>query len=277
MVGTVVGSFLNVCIYRIPWEKSVIWPASHCPKCLAEIEAYDNLPVLGWLFLGGACRSCKAPIPVRYPAVELLVGLLFAGVYLVDGVLPREYVRDDVGVVLAKVSYHVVLVALLVAITFIDADLTIVPASITNLGIVLGLAIGAAFPERPAHSLGRDDRVGGALGRPAGDARRRRDDLGDPDAGHARLPPRGDGRGRHPHHGHDRRVPGLAGGGGHAVPGRLRRPGPRLWSSSTVYLAGRIAGRKSHDSDREMPFRTLPEHRGPDPHAGLALGVAGRP
>src|SRR5271168_1713294 len=88
LIGTVVGSFLNVCIYRIPWEKSVIWPGSHCPKCLHEIEARDNLPVLGWALLGGACRSCKVPIPIRYPAVELLVGLLFLGVYLVDGVLP---------------------------------------------------------------------------------------------------------------------------------------------------------------------------------------------
>ena len=152
IVGTVVGSFLNVCIYRIPWEKSVIWPGSHCPKCLAEIEARDNLPVLGWALLGGACRNCKAPISIRYPAVEFLVGLLFLGVYLVDGVLPREYVRDD-ATLFAKVLYHVVLVALLVAVTFIDADLTIVPASVTNLGIVLGLAIGAAFPEiRPEPS-----------------------------------------------------------------------------------------------------------------------------
>jgi leader peptidase (prepilin peptidase) / N-methyltransferase len=157
VVGTVVGSFLNVCIYRIPWEKSVIWPGSHCPNCLHEIEARDNLPVLGWALLGGACRNCKVPIPIRYPAVELLVGLLFLGVYLVDGLLPnlinREYVRDDTTLFL-KVLYHVILVALLVAVTFIDADLTIVPASITNLGIILGLAIGALFPEiRPEPSV----------------------------------------------------------------------------------------------------------------------------
>ena len=152
VLGTVVGSFLNVCIYRIPWEKSVIWPGSHCPKCLAEIESRDNLPVVGWLALGGACRSCRAPISVRYPAIELLVGLLFAGVYLVDGVLPRDYVRDDI-ILFAKVLYHVILVALLVAVTFIDADLTIVPASVTNTGILLGLAIGAIAPEiRPEPS-----------------------------------------------------------------------------------------------------------------------------
>jgi leader peptidase (prepilin peptidase)/N-methyltransferase len=146
VVGTVVGSFLNVCIYRLPWEKSVIWPGSHCPNCLAAIEARDNLPVLGWLLLRGSCRTCQVPIPARYPLVELLVGLLFLGVYLVDGVLPREYVRDD-HILLAKVLYHVLLVALLIAVTFIDADLTIVPASITNTGILLGLSLGAAFPE----------------------------------------------------------------------------------------------------------------------------------
>ncbi|WP_435018815.1 prepilin peptidase [Tundrisphaera sp. TA3] len=146
LIGTVVGSFLNVCIYRIPWEKSVIWPGSHCPICLAEIEARDNIPILGWLFLGGSCRTCRTPIPARYPAIELLVGLLFVGAYLVEAVLPRGYIRDD-GLLLAKVFYHLLLISFLVTVTFIDADLTIVPASVTNLGIVLGLAIGAIFPE----------------------------------------------------------------------------------------------------------------------------------
>jgi len=145
-IGTVVGSFLNVCIYRIPWEKSVIWPGSHCPKCLAAIEARDNVPILGWVFLRGACRDCGSRIPARYPLVELLVGSLFLAVYLVDGFSPAQYVRDD-SALLAKVLYHLILVALLVAITFIDADLTIVPASITNLGIALGLAMGTLFPE----------------------------------------------------------------------------------------------------------------------------------
>ncbi len=146
VIGTVVGSFLNVCIYRIPWEKSVIWPGSHCPHCLATIRSRDNLPVLGWLMLRGACRDCRAPISPRYPAIEGLVGLLFLGVYLADAVLPGDYVRDD-ATLAARVIFHAWLVALLVAVTFIDADLTIVPASITNLGIFVGLGLGAAFPE----------------------------------------------------------------------------------------------------------------------------------
>jgi leader peptidase (prepilin peptidase) / N-methyltransferase len=146
VIGTVVGSFLNVCIYRIPYEKSVVWPGSHCFMCLSEIESRDNVPIFGWIFLRGACRNCQAPISIRYPTVELLVGLLFVGVYLVDGVLPKDYVRDDL-TLFVKVLYHIVLVALLVAVTFIDFDLTIVPASVTNVGIILGLAIGAMYPE----------------------------------------------------------------------------------------------------------------------------------
>ena len=144
-IGIVVGSFLNVCIYRIPWEKSVIWPGSHCPRCWGAIEPRDNVPILGWVLLGGACRRCRAPIAIRYPAIELLVGLLFLAAYLVDGVLPRQFVRDDAAL-LVKVGYHALLIALLVVITFIDADLTIVPPSVTNLGIALGLGLGAAFP-----------------------------------------------------------------------------------------------------------------------------------
>ena len=139
-IGTVVGSFLNVCIYRIPWEKSVIWPGSHCPKCWGAIESRDNVPVVGWLRLGGACRRCHAPISIRYPAIEFLVGLLFLGTYLVEASL------HDNDPSLPKVVFQITLVALLVVITFIDADLTIVPASVTNLGILLGLGLGMAFP-----------------------------------------------------------------------------------------------------------------------------------
>lgn len=84
VLGTIVGSFLNVCIYRIPWQKSVIWPGSRCPRCWSEIRALDNLPVLSWLLLRGECRRCGLPISVRYPLVEALVGLLFLATYLVD-------------------------------------------------------------------------------------------------------------------------------------------------------------------------------------------------
>ncbi len=80
VLGSVVGSFLNVCIYRIPWQKSVIWPGSHCPKCLHPIAARDNVPILSWLLLRGECRQCATSIAPRYALIELLVGLLFVGV-----------------------------------------------------------------------------------------------------------------------------------------------------------------------------------------------------
>jgi leader peptidase (prepilin peptidase)/N-methyltransferase len=151
VVGTVVGSFLNVCIYRIPWEKSVIWPpTSHCPHCLATIEHRDNIPIFGWILLGGKCRNCHVPFSGRYAFVEFLVGVLFLSVYLIDGVMPKDYVDSNLAL-LVKVMFHAVLVAFLVTITFIDADLTIVPSVVTNLGIFLGLALGTAFPEvRPS-------------------------------------------------------------------------------------------------------------------------------
>ena len=84
VIGTVVGSFLNVCIYRIPWEKSVIWPGSRCPRCWTPIAGRDNIPIVSWLALRGECRSCGLRISARYPLVELLVGLLFLGLFYVD-------------------------------------------------------------------------------------------------------------------------------------------------------------------------------------------------
>ncbi len=84
MIGTVVGSFLNVCIYRIPWQKSVIWPGSRCTRCWSAIAAQDNIPIVSWIALRGECRRCGEPIAIRYPLVEALVGLLFLGAYLLD-------------------------------------------------------------------------------------------------------------------------------------------------------------------------------------------------
>jgi leader peptidase (prepilin peptidase)/N-methyltransferase len=82
VVGSCVGSFLNVCVYRIPRGKSVLNPPSSCPHCGSGVRARDNLPVLGWILLGGACRDCGGRISIRYPLIELATGLLFATVYL---------------------------------------------------------------------------------------------------------------------------------------------------------------------------------------------------
>lgn len=83
--GLAVGSFLNVVIHRVPDGKSIVSPASACPKCGQEIKASDNIPVLSWVLLGGKCRNCKAPISIRYPAVELLNALLWIGCYAYFG------------------------------------------------------------------------------------------------------------------------------------------------------------------------------------------------
>jgi leader peptidase (prepilin peptidase)/N-methyltransferase len=154
LVGTVVGSFLNVCIYRIPWEKSVIWPSSRCPRCYAAIAARDNIPVVSWLVLRGECRKCGAPISGRYPVIEALVGLLFLGAYLVDVIAgPRGAWGEIPTVQLLAAAYHSLFLALLVAATFIDIDWWEIPDQITITGMILGVVLGAVWPRvRPVPS-----------------------------------------------------------------------------------------------------------------------------
>ena len=116
LIGTVVGSFLNVCIYRIPWQKSVIWPQSRCPRCLAAIAGFDNIPIVSWIALRGECRRCGLPISARYPIVEALTGLLFLGAYLVDVIAaPRGAWGQIPTAGLAAAAYHSLFLALLVA------------------------------------------------------------------------------------------------------------------------------------------------------------------
>lgn len=143
-LGAVVGSFINVCIYRIPWQKSVIWPASHCPKCLRAINARDNIPILSWLALRGECRSCGLTISKRYALIELLVGLLFVGVFIVDVAVGRSgiYGMSPYG----RMLFHLLLVCLLVVATFIDYDLQIIPDEVTIPGMLLALVIGTIWP-----------------------------------------------------------------------------------------------------------------------------------
>jgi leader peptidase (prepilin peptidase)/N-methyltransferase len=152
LIGTVVGSFLNVCIYRIPWEKSVIWPGSRCPICYTEIAGRDNIPVISWMALRGECRSCGAPISIRYLFVECLVGTLFLGAYLIDVLAAKPGVWGQVPPFqLAVTAYHDILIALLVAATFIDYDLWTIPDEITWTGWILGIGLGTLWPQiRPA-------------------------------------------------------------------------------------------------------------------------------
>src|ERR1700685_4016726 len=85
LFGLISVSFLNVCILRIPGGKSIVMPASACPKCAAPIRPYDNIPVISYVILGGKCRACKTPISPMYPLVESLTGLLFLACYLAFG------------------------------------------------------------------------------------------------------------------------------------------------------------------------------------------------
>ena len=127
MFGLIVGSFLNVCIARIPNEESIVSPPSHCPKCKAPIPFYYNIPLLSYVFLRGRCRSCNEKISPRYFVVELLMGLLSVALFHRFG---ASY-TFVVGFVFA---------AALVVISFIDLDVRIVPDVISLPGIILGLA-----------------------------------------------------------------------------------------------------------------------------------------
>ena len=85
LLGLIVGSFSNVCIYRIPRNESIIYPASHCPKCGSPIKSVDNIPLLSYILLKGRCRNCKSKIPIHYPVVEFLTGLVYLIIYLIYG------------------------------------------------------------------------------------------------------------------------------------------------------------------------------------------------
>jgi leader peptidase (prepilin peptidase) / N-methyltransferase len=85
VIGAVIGSFLNVCIYRLPLGRSVVWPSSACARCGRPLAAWENIPILSWLALGGRCRTCRERISIRYPIVEALTALMFAMAWLQYG------------------------------------------------------------------------------------------------------------------------------------------------------------------------------------------------
>jgi len=87
IIGLIMGSFSNVCIYRIPRNESIIHPGSHCPQCSKPIPFYDNIPIISYILLRGKCRYCGQPIPIQYPLVELATGLFYLALYLFYGIL----------------------------------------------------------------------------------------------------------------------------------------------------------------------------------------------
>lgn len=147
VIGALVGSFSTVCIDRLPWEKSVIWPPSCCSACLAFVRPRDNVPILSALSLRGICRSCGGRFSMRYVGIELLGGLLFVGVYVVDVMFePRLLQGSELLMALARAAYHASLATLLVVATFIDYDFEIIPDSVTVTGMAIGLGVGTLLP-----------------------------------------------------------------------------------------------------------------------------------
>jgi leader peptidase (prepilin peptidase)/N-methyltransferase len=156
-IGACVGSFLNVCIHRLPLRQSIVLPRSRCPACGAGIAWYDNLPVISYLVLSGRCRSCRASISVRYPLVEVATVALFALLFVARGASPIFVLHAAFG-------------AALIALILIDARHQILPNAITLPGIALGLLTSPLrAPDGPALDgtaipSVRDALIGAALG-----------------------------------------------------------------------------------------------------------------
>lgn len=133
LFGLIIGSFLNVCIYRIPKEKSIVWPPSFCPNCNAHIKPYDNIPLFSYLLLRGKCRRCKKPISAQYPVVEFITGLLTVLFVWRYGITAWTFV------LLAAVYSLIIL-------SVIDLELMIIPDRFSLGLIVLGLAFSWCNP-----------------------------------------------------------------------------------------------------------------------------------
>lgn len=139
-LGACIGSFLNVCIYRIPAEVSIVRPSSRCPQCGNPIRWWQNIPILSWVFLRGKCASCKVKISVRYLFVEALTGLLFLKIFMIFAMQPATLV-------------FWIFAAALVTLTFIDLDHQIIPDVISLPGIVIGFATVSLTPLSWSNSL----------------------------------------------------------------------------------------------------------------------------
>lgn len=124
--GACIGSFLNVCIYRLPLKISVVTPPSSCPVCKTKIRYYDNIPILGYLFLRGKCRTCETRISAKYPAVEFLTGMMAVASFF------------SFGLTFHALAYFIFISSLIV-ITFIDIDYRIIPNVITLPGIPIAI------------------------------------------------------------------------------------------------------------------------------------------
>ena len=164
-VGCCIGSFLNVVIYRLPREKSLLKPPSSCPSCGRHIQFYDNIPLVSWLVLRAKCRYCKASISPRYFVIELLTGLVFLGLFVLYFVWPVRHFEID-GVMGAAAFYkggwlvyliHIILLSSLIAVSAVDLELWLIPVVVcwfATLAAVVGSGI-ASLIIRPESITGR--------------------------------------------------------------------------------------------------------------------------
>src|SRR5687768_1756029 len=140
VIGACLGSFLNVVIYRLPLGQSLVSPPSRCPKCGSTLKWYDNIPIFGWILLGGRCRQCRNPISIQYPIVEFITAALFMLVVWMTPPGPLLLSR-------------LLLVCILIALFGIDLEHQILPNSITLPGIVIGVLLSTIAPPGLRDSL----------------------------------------------------------------------------------------------------------------------------
>ena len=134
LFGSMAGSFLNVCILRMPKDESVVFPSSHCVSCQKAIAWHDNIPVLSFLVLGAKCRHCRSKISWQYPLIEALCGILFVVFYLKFGLSARGFL-------------YLYLSLCLLAQTLIDLRYKIIPDPLTLPAIVIGFVVSVIFPQ----------------------------------------------------------------------------------------------------------------------------------
>ena len=144
--GAIIGSFLNVCIYRLPKGRSVIFPGSHCPNCTAKIHWYDNIPILSYIILGGKARCCKAKISFRYFIVEVLTAIALLALFIFFGLTPKFF------------AYSILVSGLIIA-TFVDFEIQEIPDEVSIGLLIAGLVLSAIFPS----ILNESSRISGFL------------------------------------------------------------------------------------------------------------------
>ena len=151
VLGACIGSFLNVVAWRLPRQESVVLPPSHCPRCGSQLHWFENVPVVGWLWLRGHCRHCGAPISPRYPLVELLTAGLWVAVTLAT---PTAMGPNVAPLVLIPVGW--VLVSWLIPLVLIDLDHLWLPEPLCRIGLVLGLLFTAGLGWMQGPELGKE-------------------------------------------------------------------------------------------------------------------------